>query len=175
MCMVCMYVRVCITVCPYYVLSFAAQDSITSYDRQSSITEELGRYNERINYQNSSTLELCGEGNEEDHNVDQYMTLSSTASVNDSSFDQTVHHTVNQSTKDVIENDQRHNQGDQGVTAVDHVTPSDIPDVAKRKVEREPSVTSKDASSPAFLFITWNDVYAYMRSEKVKVVHSCYE
>ena len=189
---VCVCTCVCACACVYVCvccvkrLILVAQDSITSYDRQSSITEELGRYNERINYQHSSTLQLYGEGNKEDHVVDQYITLSTTASINDSSFDQTIHN-FNQSTKNIIESDQRPNQSDQSINqgdqrpkqddqgdiAVDHVTPNGTSDDAKRKVEREPSVTSKDASSPAFLFITWSDVYAYMRSEGVKVSHSC--
>ena len=77
--------------------------------------------------------------------------------VSQSSFDQNVHSADHQ-------HDQR---PDQGVIVVDQVTAS-TSNESTRKLEREPSVTTKD-TSPAFLFITWNDVYAYMSSEGVKV------
>jgi len=162
-------------------LTFTVQDSITSYHHQPSIDEELGRYNERLNYQHSSALQLYKEESGPKF-LDHSMTLSSHVPVNHPSVDQAVHTTDQGTTKVTIERDQRPNQGDQRpnqgdqrpnqgdqkVTAVDQVTANS--DDSIKKPEREPSVTSKDASSPAFLFITWNDVYAYMRSDGVKVV-----
>ena len=132
---------------------------MTSIDRQSSINEELGRYNERINYQHSSTLQLH-EDEEEDKSIviDQSMTSSARVPVNRSSFDQTVHSS----------NHRQDQRLDQGHTVVDQVTAS-TSNESTRKLEREPSVTTKEASSPAFLFITWNGVYEHMRSEGVKV------
>ena len=86
------------------------------------------------------------------------MTSSAGVPVSLSSFDQNVHSADHQ-------HDQR---SDQGVTVSDPVTAS-TSNESTRKLEREPSVTTKESLSPAFLFITWNDVYAYMSSEGVKV------
>lgn len=137
---------------------FTVQGSITSIDRQSSINEELGRYNERINYQHSSTLQLH-EDEEEDKSIviDRSMISSARVPLSHSSK---VHSSNHQ--------DQR---PDQGGTVVDKVTAS-TSNESTRKLEREPSVTTKEASSPAFLFITWNGVYEYMRSEGIKVSYN---
>jgi len=60
------------------------------------------------------------------------------------------------------ENDQPSNHDDQ-------ITTSATESVTSVKLERTPSVEPTDATSPAYQFITWHDVYAYMRSEGVKV------
>ena len=114
------------------------------------------------------------EENEGGRNVDQHITLSTSVPASDSSFNQLIHHVFNQSTKNVTENNQRPNQDGQGDTNVDQIT-SITSDTSTKKLEREPSVTSKEVSSPAFLFITWSDVYAYMRSDGVKVGCSLYD
>ena len=147
------------------------QDSITSNDRQSSINKELGRYNERINYQQSGTLQLCDESSEgKSLDVDQLTASSIRTPITLSSFDQKVCSIHDQrSDQEITVVDQHDQRPDQGAT--DQVMVSTSVE-STRRVEREQSVTTETAQSPGLLFITWSDVYAYMRSEGVKVGYS---
>ena len=137
-------------------------------DRQSSINKELGRYNERINYQQSSALQLCDESSvDKSLVVDQITASSIRTPITLSSSDQEVHTTHDQrSDQEITVVDQHDQRPDQGVT--DQVMAS-TSDESIRSNEREQSVTTEIAQSPAFLFIIWSDVYAYMRSEGIKV------
>jgi len=144
----------------------ASQNSIVPYSRQSSVNEELGRYNERVNFQHASTLHLCKDIEEE-----QVRSMSSTVDqqLDQSGKDVAISHDQHAPLNDhpSHQDDQPSNQPDQ--QAADQITTSVTESETTKSLERAPSVEPTDAASPAYQFITWHDVYAYMRTEGVKV------
>jgi len=118
----------------------------------------LGRYNERVNYQHASTLHLFKEIEEK--------LIRSTSKNGDQQADQSIDQAIANTT---IEHDQHTPENDQPSNQDGQIATSATESVTSTKLERVPSVEPTDATSPAYQFITWHDVYAYMRSEGVKV------
>jgi len=124
----------------------------------------LGRYNERVNYQHVSAKHLYKDIEEElirsTSNNGYQQVDQSVKGIDQATATTTIEHNQNRP-----ENDQLSNQDDQP----DQITASETESVATNKIERAPSVEPADAASPAYQFITWHDVYAYMRTKGVKV------
>ena len=114
---------------------------------------------------------MCDESSEgKSLDVDQLTASSIRTPITLSSFDQKVRSIHDQrSDQEITVVDQHDQRPDQGAT--DQVMVSTSVE-STRRVEREQSVTTETAQSPGLLFITWSDVYAYMRSEGVKVGYS---
>ena len=146
------------------------QSSIVSCSRQGSVNEELGRYNERVNYQHASTLHLYKDIEEEELIRSTSTTGDQLADHSGKGIDQATENTTTEHDQRTPENNQPSNQDDQSAVLITDQTTTSISesDTAKT-LERTPSVEPTDAASPAYQFITWHDVYAYMRSEGVKV------
>ncbi|XP_065896635.1 E3 ubiquitin-protein ligase HECW1-like isoform X3 [Dysidea avara] len=147
------------------------QSSIVSCSRQGSVNEELGRYNERVNYQHASTLHLYKDIEEEELIRSTSTTGDQLADHSGKGIDQATENTTTEHDQRTPENNQPSNQDDQSAVLITDQTTTSISesDTAKT-LERTPSVEPTDAASPAYQFITWHDVYAYMRSEGVKEI-----